>query len=187
MKSLFYSLVIFIFSTTLFAQKTEYSTALIPDSLQQNANAVVRLNQIDIVISSQRNMDVKEKRVVTVLNEKGLGSINAIENYDKRTSVKSMEATILDGFGNEIKKVKRKDFRDQCAIDGITLFSDSRLIYLNYTPTQYPFTIVYESEVETSNTATIQEWIPLNYNFLSIEKRLNLVIENGGARIEHLL
>jgi hypothetical protein len=134
-----YGCLVFLFFTTLLcAQKTEYSTLIIPDSLKQNANAVVRLHQIDIIISSQRNMNIKEKRVVTVLNEKGLGSIGAIEHYDKQTSVRSVGATVFDGFGNEIKKVKRKDFQDQCALDGVTLFSDNRLIYLNYTPTQYP-------------------------------------------------
>jgi len=165
------SCLIFLFFTTLlYSQKTEYSTLLIPDSLKQNANAVVRLNQIDIDISSQRNMNIKEKRVVTVLNEKGLSSIDATEHYDKKTTVRSIEATVFDNFGNEIKRIKRKDFRDQCAIDGITLFSDSRLIYLNYTPTQYPFTIIYESEVETSTTAFIPQWFPLNDYLLSIEK-----------------
>jgi hypothetical protein len=108
--------------------------------------------------------------VVTVLNEKGLGSIGAIEHYDKQTSVRSVGATVFDGFGNEIKKVKRKDFQDQCALDGVTLFSDNRLIYLNYTPTQYPFTIVYESEVQTSTTAFIPQWFPLNDYLLSLEK-----------------
>jgi hypothetical protein len=148
--------VVFLFATTLlFAQKSEYSVLSISDSIKENANAVVRLNQTDIVISSQRSMVVKNKRVVTVLNERGLGSIDATEHYDKKTNVRSVEATVFDGFGGEIKRIKRKDFRDQSVVDGATLFSDSRFIYLDYTPTQYPFTIVYDSEVETSNTAFI--------------------------------
>jgi hypothetical protein len=165
-----FSLLLLLFSSFLFAQKSEYNTQFILDSLKENANAVVRLNQTDIVISSQRSMVVKNKRVVTVLNEKGLGSIDATEHYDKKTSVKSIEATVFDGFGGEIKRIKRKDFRDQSVIDGATLFSDNRFIYLDYTPTQYPFTIVYESEVETSNTAFLPQWFPLNDYFLSVEK-----------------
>ena len=165
-------LMVLFFTTLLFSQKTEYSTLLIPDSLKQNANAVVRLNQIDIVISSQRDMNIKEKRVVTILNENGISSIGAVEHYDKHTTVRSVEATVFDGSGIEIKRIKRKDFRDQCAIDGITLFSDSRFIYLNYTPTQYPFTIVYESEVQTSTTAFIPQWFPLNAYLLSTEKSI---------------
>ncbi|WP_310556630.1 DUF3857 domain-containing protein [Flavobacterium sp.] len=170
MKTLISLVVIILFSTSIYAQKLEYSTLFIPDSLKQNANTVVRLDQMDIVIASQRSMNVKQKRVVTVLNEKGQNAINAYENYDKKTTVKEIHATIYDALGNEIKKAKRKDFRDQCMLDGITIFSDSRFIYLEYTPTQYPFTIVYESEVETSNTAFIPQWIPLNENFVSIEK-----------------
>jgi hypothetical protein len=170
MKMKYGSLVLLFFTTLFYSQKPDYSTLLIADSLKQNANAVVRLNQIDIVISSQRDMNIKEKRVVTVFNEKGLSSINAIEHYDKHTSVRSIEATVFDSFGKEIKEIKKKDFRDQCAIDGITLFSDSRFVYLNYTPTQYPFTIIYESEIQTSTTAFIPQWFPLNDYLLSIEK-----------------
>ena len=184
MKFKFSYLVFLFFTTLLSAQKTEYSTLLIPDSLKQNANAVVRLSQIDILISSQREMNIKTKKVVTVMNEKGLSSIDAVEHYDKKTFVRSVDATVFDGFGNEIKKVKRKDFRDQCVLDGITLFSDNRIIYLNYTPTQYPFTIVYESEVETSTTAFIPQWFPLKDYLLSIEKSILNVNypENLGFR-----
>ena len=62
---------ILVFNLITSAQKSEYSTLTISDSLKENANAVVRFNQIDITISSQRNMNIKKKRVITVLNEKG--------------------------------------------------------------------------------------------------------------------
>ena len=161
---------LFLFTSFLFAQESEYNTQTIADSLKENANAVVRLNQVDITISSQRNMTINSKRVITVLNEKGLSAIDAVENYNKKTSVRSIEAAVYDGFGKEIKKIKRKDFKDQSAIGGSTLFSDSRYIYLDYTPTQYPFTVVYESELETSTTAFIPQWYPLNNFFVSVEK-----------------
>lgn len=165
-------LVFFFFTTILFAQKTEYNSLNISDSLKENANAVVRLNQIDITISSQRNMNIKTKRVVTVLNEKGLGAIQASEYYSKTASIKSIEAVVYDVLGNEIKKIKRKDFRDQSAVSGSTLFSDDRIIYLNYTPIQYPFTVIFESELETSNTAFIPQWYPVADYFVSIEKSI---------------
>jgi transglutaminase-like putative cysteine protease len=179
------SCLVFLFSISLLsAQKSEYTSLLIPDSLKQNANAVVRLDQIDIVISSQRSMNVKNKRVVTVLNELGQRAIEAVEYYDKRRTISSIQAVIFDAFGNEIKKVKRKDFKDQSSVDGGTLFSDGRVLYLEYTPIQYPFTVVYESEVETSTTAFVPEWMPLNSYLVSIEKSvLNVSYpENLGFR-----
>ena len=44
------------------------------------------------------------------------------------------------------------------------------MVFLDYTPTEYPFTIVYESEIQTSNTAFIPQWRPLNDYFVSLEK-----------------
>ena len=171
------SCLVFLFSITLLsAQKSEYTSLLIPDSLKQNANAVVRLDQIDILISSQRSMNVKNKRVVTVLNEKGQEAIDAFEYYNKKTTVENIQATVFDAFGNEIKKLKRKDFIDQCSTDGGTVFSDNRFLFLDYTPTQYPFTIIYESEIETSTTAFIPQWYPLNDYHLSVEKSVLNVI-----------
>ncbi|WP_348813065.1 DUF3857 domain-containing protein [Flavobacterium maritimum] len=164
------SLLFLFFSSFIFAQKAEYSSLTISDSLKENANAVVRLNQIDIVITSQRSMNIKTKRVVTVLNEKGLTSIDAVEGYDKRTTINNIEATVFDAAGKEIKRIKRKDFKDRSAVDGGTLFSDSRYIYLDYTPIQYPFTIIYDSESQTSTTAFVPQWYPLTDYFLSVEK-----------------
>jgi transglutaminase-like putative cysteine protease len=181
--------IVFLFTTTLlFAQKSEYSSQTISDSLKENANAVVRLNQIDIVIASQRSMNIRTRRVVTVLNERGIDAVEAYENYGKSSPVKNILATVYDAFGNEIKKIKRGDFRDQSSVDGGTLFSDGRIVYLEYTPIQYPFTIVYESEVETSTTAFVPEWFPLKDYFLSIEKSvLNVTfLENLGFRKREL-
>lgn len=172
MKFLINFLALQICTTLSFAQKNDYAVINIADSLKQNANSVVRLNQVDIDISSQRNMKINTKRVITIFNEKGLSDINAIEYYDKKTTVNNIFATVYNSFGLEIKKIKRKDFRDQCVVDGITIFSDSRLIYLNYTPTDYPFTIVYESEVETSNTAFLRPFMPITDYYSSFEKSI---------------
>lgn len=166
-----YFLVLFS-ATLLFAQKSEYETLSIADSLKENANAIVRLNQLDVTISSQRSMNVLTKRVVTVLNENGLGAINAVESYNKTTAIRNIEAIVFDAGGTEIKKVKRKDFKDQSAVDGGTLFSDDRYLYLSYTPIQYPFTIVFTSEIETSTTAFIPQWYPLDSYFVSVEKSI---------------
>ncbi|REG96322.1 DUF3857 domain-containing protein [Flavobacterium aquicola] len=169
--------IIFIFTTALLsAQKSNYSYLTISDSLKENANAVVRLNQIDIVIASQRSMNIKKTRIVTVLNENGLGAIGAIAGYDKRSKVKNIEGTVYDSFGNEIKKIKRKDFIDRSAADGYSIFSDDRIIFIDYTPVQYPFTFVYESEFETSTTAHIPTWMPISNYFISIEKSVINVI-----------
>lgn len=159
-----------LLSLPLFAQKNKYIASQIVDSLTANANAVVRLNQLDITISSQRSMSIYIKRVVTVNNKYGLGAINAISGYDKSSSINTIEAIVYDAFGTEIKKIKRKDFKDQSAVDGVSLFSDDRVVFLDYTPITYPFTIEFTCESVTSNTAAIPKWFPISNYFTSVEK-----------------
>jgi len=161
-----------LLSLTLFAQKNKYVASQIVDSLTANANAVVRLNQLDITISSQRSMSIYIKRVVTVFNKNGIGAINAISGYDKTSSINNIEAIVYDAFGNEIKKIKRKDFKDQSAVDGVSLFSDDRVVFLDYTPITYPFTVEFTCVFETSNTAAIPKWFPISNYFTSLEKSI---------------
>ncbi|WPO79687.1 DUF3857 domain-containing protein [Flavobacterium sp. KACC 22761] len=170
MRNPFFTLFLFLTTLNFYAQKANYAITTIPDSLKQNANAVVRLDQMDVNIVSQRSMVIKKQRVVTVLNDKGLSDIEAYEHYDKTTSINSIEAIVYDATGNEIKKIKRKDFRDQSAVSGSTLFSDNRVVYLNYTPISYPFTIAYTCETETSNTAFLPRWYFLSDYNESVEK-----------------
>ncbi len=173
MRFSFFPLIIFLFSISLFAQNPEYSVSKIPDSLKLNANAVVRLEQIDIFISSEISFYVKKKRIVTVFNDEGFIKINAFEHYDKRTSVVSIKAIVLDSSGNEIKKFKRKDFIDQSINRSERLSSDGRSIDLICTtPFKYPCTVIYESELETNSNlvAHIPQWIPFLKCMVSIEK-----------------
>ena len=89
MKTLLFSI---FFPFLLFAQEIKYSALNIPANLKENANAVIRFNQIDIAIITQRRMNIKQKRVVTVLNEYGLSSIDALEYFDKNRRIIKTEA-----------------------------------------------------------------------------------------------
>ncbi|MBL7885501.1 MAG: DUF3857 domain-containing transglutaminase family protein [Flavobacterium sp.] len=175
MRKKIFVLFLFIISASSFSQKLEYSILSIPDSLKTNANAVIRFNQKDIIVSSQKKMKISTKRVVTVFNEMGLDAIGAVEYYEKVSTINSMDAIVYNSFGKEIKKIKRSDFKDVSASGDGTMFSDNRVIFLDYTPTEYPFTVVYESEKTTSNTAFIPFWLPIEDYFISVEKKvLNL-------------
>ncbi|WP_264535258.1 DUF3857 domain-containing protein [Flavobacterium sp. N1736] len=176
MKNPVFTLLFLFFTLISSAQKSEYPVFTVSDSLKQNANTVVRLDQTDITILSQRLMNTKSHRIVTVFNEKGFDDIDAYEFYDKSSSVKNIEAIIYDASGKEIKKIKRKDFKDQSVVSGGTLFSDNRYLFLDYTPVSYPFTVEFNSEVQTSSTAFIPRWMPLRSFNTSIEKSsLNVI------------
>lgn len=172
MKTLLLSALFFFFSTLLFSQNTDYSTFLLPKELTENANAIIRLDQKDVVVSSQRSMSIKNKRIITILNENGVSDIDAMEYYNPTRKVKKIEAIVYDASGKEIKSFKKRDFKDISAGDGFSIFLDNRMIYLDYTPIQYPFTVVFESEIETSNTAFISPWFAVDSYYVSTQKAI---------------
>jgi hypothetical protein len=171
MKNIF-STLFFLIITFTFGQKSNYPYATIPAALLENANSVIRYQQIDINITSQSLMTIKKQKVVTVLNKYGNNNVDAIEHYDKKNRIKAIEATILDESGNEIKRIRKKDFRDESEADGVSIFNDDRQIYLDYIPVNYPYTVIFESELETTNTAFIPSWYPIDDTYESIEKSI---------------
>lgn len=167
-KFFLYLIVVFATSASI-AQNSKYLVSEINPELKENANAVTRLKEKSIQIHSQNKMSIVNHHVTTILNEYGLTNIDASEYFDQSTKIKSIEATIIDAFGKEIKKIKRSDFKEYSVSQG-SLITDNKILDLQYTPTQYPFTIIFKSEIETSNTAFIPSWYPLESYFLSVEK-----------------
>ena len=159
-----------LFATlTVFSQDNLYSSLTIPDNLRQNANAVVRLNESVVSFKSSSEMSISVKRIITVLNKEGNDNVNAFVYYDKNVKIKTLEVLAFDAFGNQIKKVKKNDFKDVSAVSGGTLYSDSRVKFLEYTPIKYPYTIELICETVSENTAFIPSFIPINEYFLSVE------------------
>lgn len=174
------SAAIFLFITIAgFSQSEDlYKLESIPVDLKTKANAVVRLNDVSVVITSKDELSIKEKRIVTVLNEKGNSAIGAYASYDKYNKIKKIEARIFDESGEEIKKFKKRDFIDRSAVDGGTLYSDSRVLLMGYTPATYPYTVEFYYELESSNTAAIPTWRPITGYYVGVEKDIYNLQDN---------
>lgn len=165
-------LVVFVLcnSMQIAAQDNLKLQSVILDSvLTKNANAIVRSEEVIIEINSTHSVTVKTKRIVTVLNKLGNKHADSYEPYDSGTKIKSAQAVVYDISGKEIKKYKKKDFSDRSMYDGFSLIGDNRYIYFDHTPVGYPYTLVYESEVESESTAFIEPWFPIKNYHLSVE------------------
>tara|TARA_R110002049_G_scaffold308754_1_gene513932 strand:+ start:75135 stop:77042 length:1908 start_codon:yes stop_codon:yes gene_type:complete len=167
-KSIVTFLMLFL-AIAVSSQENLYTSFSIPDNLKQNANAVVRLHAVNISLESSDDMDVSEKKIVTILNKEGYKNTDVYVYYDNNVKIKDLEVLIFDSFGKEIKKIKKNDFKDVSAVDGGTLYSDSRVKYLEYTPITYPYTMAFTSVVNTNNTAFIQSFSPIDGYYVSVE------------------
>ena len=147
-----------------------YQSIILKKELTEHANAVLRNENILIEIEDVDKMVVTTKRVVTVLNKYGDRYVRAYDFYDDGDAkIKSQSAYVYDKMGKEIKKYKQRDFKDQSAVGSSNLYSDNRVSYLDYSPISYPYTLVYESEVQMSTTVFIQPFQPVDGYYISVE------------------
>lgn len=161
---------VLVFPIFCVAQEEKLLTShTISPALIANANAVIRWDDSYIEVKSSNKMVHINKRIVTVFNSSGNSKVDAYLGYDNGVSIKKMEARIYNADGKEIKKIRKNDFEDVSAVDGGTLYSDSRVKYLRYTPVDYPYTVLFETEVEYSSTAYIKRWRPIEGFYTSTE------------------
>ncbi len=176
-------IIYFLFSTLLYSQEYNFSVSEIPEKYTSNANAVIRFDEMLIEVFSQNKMAIKVKSAVTVLNKIGDHNSHLYVPFDKNQKIKNVEAFIYNAAGNEILKIKSKDFNDISAVDGGTLYGDSRMLYYNYIPIAYPYTIFFEFEVESINTGFVPSWKPVNSYLTSVIKSSYTVKSAEGLNI----
>ncbi|WP_340200178.1 DUF3857 domain-containing protein [Ascidiimonas sp. W6] len=183
----FFFLRVFVFSiinvVVLSAQDFDYSSLTISADLKKNANAVVRLDSKIMTILSVDDMEISYRRVVTVFNKSGNRLVKAGVGYDDSRKVIDIEARIYDQLGNEIKKIKSKDFSDESAISGGTLYSDSRVLCLDYNPVSYPYTVDFTYTLKTSVTVFIPSWTPVLNYYQSVEKATYTINNLMGSEL----
>lgn len=163
-----FSSLFLCFITT--AQETQFQSLLIDESLKNNANAVIRLDEMIVELRSKKEMVIKKRKVVTVLNRNGVKDARTVVSYDNFKKVKNLEIIVYDIAGREIDKIKKKDFNDVSAADGFSLYVDYRLYYYSYTPISYPYTLEFNYELVSSDTGAIPSWNFLNGFTASVEK-----------------
>lgn len=179
----FFLLCFFTCSLTVKAQADKYQALLLDKGLTEYADAVVRLDEYQVEIRSQKDMVIRQKRIVTVLNKKGNRYVRASVGYDNGRKVKSLGALVFDAFGKEIAKFRKKDFKDVSAVIRGTLYSDHRVLYLDYVPVTYPYTMEFTYEVQTPNTGLIPSWYFLDgYNVSTEESRYSLQYDKNRFR-----
>ncbi|WP_369992582.1 DUF3857 domain-containing protein [Winogradskyella sp.] len=183
-KSIFFALL-FSFSFCCFSQsEADYNALLIPAELKTKANAVVRFEKTTVEILNIDEIKVTTKRITTVLNKYGNRHIDAGEGYDDNTEIEEIEARVFDALGEEIKKVKERDFVDASAVSEISIYEDNRVKYLKYLPVNYPYTVEYTSEVIHNNTAFFPSWQPIDDYYQSVQHSEYEIINAAGITLK---
>lgn len=163
MENYFKSLVLLLvlcFSQNIFSQTLELTE--IPDSLLQNANAVIRYHHTEIKFNSPDKINIKEQFAATALNKRGLAFLQFNESYKEGSSkIKNITIKILDASGKGFREIKKNEIEDYASYDGFSIITDYRRKYFEFESNNFPVTIIYEFERESKNTLSVPVWFPI--------------------------
>ncbi len=182
--------LLFIIGLTQFVyaqQNSNYNTTTIDSILKVNANTIVRSNEMLVTIHSQNKMTVSRSIAITVLNEKGEKNISFSQGYSPYVKIKNIETVVFDKHGEEIKKIRKKDFGDFSNTDLSTIASDFRYKAFRYMGHQFPYTVEYSCEYESSSTGHLPTFYFLNGFNRSIEYSKFQIINETNIPIRHKL
>jgi len=136
-------------------------TGTLPDSLQQDAGMVKRMDVTQIDIESPKKARIHHKYVYTILNEKGENWSRVATFYDRYHDLVSATATLYDAAGKPLKKVKKSELEDW-NIDGMgILMMDIRLKYYKFGYHVYPYSISFDEEMDLNGLFSLPpQWTP---------------------------
>lgn len=147
--------VAFLFVANALAADEKYPLSAIPDSLKTGCDAVVRLDDVTVTVISDRETNVSNTYVVTVLNEKGASAARFHEMSDEYDKLSDFRAVVYDAAGKVVERGKKSDLI-RSEFSGETTLADDNVNYY-FTPTckDYPYTVEYIYTIESKKLVPI--------------------------------
>lgn len=156
----------------------------IPEALSKNSERVIRQHDMSIVIHDISKMDTKITHTETILENGSSNDIDLVFYYNNSTKIKSLKAWIIDANGNEIKTIRKRDFRDYSTSSGAAEVTDGRIMHYSYTSPTFPITYKYVIENVSSTTGFIPEWKPLSTYNSSVESSNYRIIDHSDVGLK---
>jgi len=150
LKSIILLTAIFGFISLANASDIKYKIADIPKELLKNAKVVIRTDEETFEIKSVSKSTLKVKIAITILSETEINKSVKFLGYDKFVRIGSFNATIYNEQGKKVKSLSRDDFYDVSAIQGFSLYEDSRVKFCDPKYHAVPFTIEYTYDIDYS-------------------------------------
>lgn len=173
-------LLLTIFLLVGYTSAQEYRVSDLDSALKKNADASIRNLQTTLLIKSVNNMESILSSAVTVFNKNGENSAMIAIPYDKETKLGKITVTILDENGKKIKTYSRSDFKDYSYGGSSVLYTDSRLLLLSPDVLNFPYTVVTNYSVKTTDTAFFPDYTPVDAYRVSLEKSEIKIINSSG-------
>lgn len=164
-------LFVFIVSILSYSQDSKFAVSEIEESLLKNANAVVRIDQIEVDQSDEQNLRIYNHVAITALNKRGSNLLSFRESYKEGSEkIKDIEIKYYDKDGKMIREIGKKELQDLSAYDGFSMITDYRIKYFEFEGSTFPITVEWKFIKQSENTLLIPSWFPVRTFGLAVEK-----------------
>lgn len=165
----------------LFAQeKPQYAVSLIPDSLRKNVNSVIREQSDQIIMKKPGRGKQVVKKVVTVMNEKAENELVFYEYYDQFRKIDDIDIAIYDENGKYLKRSRKRDLQTQSVGDGISLLTDTKVIFAPLSTDKYPVTIEINYEINFEGRLEYDDFYPQTTEQSILSKTYSITTTNDN-------
>lgn len=169
----------FLFLTQSAYLQHDFKVDLIPDSLSEDANSVVRFSHVNIDIF-QNKINYQYEYAITALNKKHEDKLIFYDNYKKKESkISDIEISIYDAHGNRVKKVKKNEIKEY-GIQDSEFAQETRSLYYGYTTQDYPKTIHVQYKREVESPYYLRNWMPIMDFKQSVEQSSITIVDHAG-------
>jgi hypothetical protein len=135
-----------------------YGSTSITDSLKENANAVVRLDEGKLEVISRSRYILRVHEVTTVLNSEGAAHLHHSLGFDRLYTVGDVAITMYNSLGLPVRRYSRKDFEVGTAYDGFSLATDDKVMRLTTPAPSYPCTVDVQYEIKANSYIELPDW-----------------------------
>ncbi len=147
-------------------------------SFKAQTYSIVDNAETEVFFYSLENLVCKEKRTITILEEKGKSSANFYRTFSDGMSIlRKFSATVKDSSGKIIHTIKKSDLNE--SEYSAELSNDTHIYFYEYTPVRYPFTITYEwEEKHTDGIIALPPFSPQQDYHQEVKKSFYRLIAN---------
>lgn len=159
------------FQTSIVCTGQDYRKSFVPDSLIENANAVIILDEGELELINKKRSILKRHQVIMILNHKAKDLAVKYLGYDKLRSVQTLKGIAYEAnIGLALQTSSNFDIEDYSATSGGTLFDDNRVKYLDLKQDRFPYIVEFWTTQVFKTTYFAPDWYVLPDEYISVMK-----------------
>lgn len=162
-------LLALLMPTVSWAAKKGWSAHDLPKELTTNAVALVRQDSTVFLCKDLRNATRSHTEVITILNKQGDDYATFLCHTNEHSALRRFRCRLYDASGEEQRSFSLSDVRSTELSEGLA--DDYTTHYLSTAFPTYPYTVVFEYEVEfTQGFLTLPTFAPAYPTGVAVER-----------------